>query len=167
MAKLSASHGRRSDRPRIEGCQPKLWLRGHLWELLLLAAFAIALHPPVLTAGGTAPLPSNTDGPMDAGTTMAEMDRIYAEILKRFGDDTRFIEKLQASQNAWRAYRDAHLQALYPADDKTLAYGSAYRHCRQLAIAVLTRERIMHLRQWLQGVEEGEVCAGSRPRRSH
>ena len=103
---------------------------------------------------------------MDARAAITEMDRIYAEILKRFAGDTRFIAKLNAAQNAWQRYREAHLESLYPADDKMLAYGSAYRHCRKIASAALTRERINHLRLWLQGVEEGEVCAGSLPRRS-
>ena len=164
MAKLSTSHRRRSDRPRIEKRKPKRWSPVRFWAPLFLAAFVLAAHAPALTAGGTAPPLPDEDGPMDAGTAVAEMDRIFAEILIRFSDDTRFIEKLKASQKAWRAYRDAHLEALYPADDKMLAYGSAYRHCRQIALAALTSERIKHLRRWLQGVPEGDVCAGSLPR---
>ncbi len=166
MAKLSASHRRRSDRPRIEKRKPKRWSPGRFWAPHYLAAFLVAGHAPALSAGGAAPPLSDVDGPMDADTAVAEMDRILAEILNRFSDDNRFIEKLKASQKAWRAYRDAHLEALYPADDKMLAYGSAYRHCRQIALAELTSERIKYLRRWLQGVPEGDVCAGSLPRES-
>ena len=166
MAKLSASHRRRSDRPRIEKRKPKRWSPVRFWAPLFLAAFVLATDAPALTAGGTAPSLADEDGPMDADTAVAEMDRIFAEILNRFSDDTRFIEKLQASRKAWRAYRDAYLEALYPADDKMLAYGSTYRHCRRIALAELTRERIKHLRKWLQGVPEGEVCTGSLPRKS-
>ena len=162
MAKLSASHRRRSDWLRTARRKPEQRPPARFWALFLLAAFVFATHAPALTAGGTAP-PPGEDGPMDADATVAEMDRILAEILSRFADDTRFIEKLQASQKTWQRYRDAHLEALYPADDKMLAYGSAYRHCRQIALAELTRERIKHLRKWLQGVPEGEVCAGSLP----
>jgi uncharacterized protein YecT (DUF1311 family) len=166
MAKLSSSHPRCSDRPTTAERHQQLFSQARLGVLVLLAAFVLAARPPSLTAGGTGPAPPVTEAPMDAGAAVAEMERIYAEILNRFDDDTRFIAKLQASQKAWQHYRDAHLEALYPADDKMLAYGSAYRHCRQIAIAALTRERIKHLRQWLQGVPEGEVCVGSLPHAS-
>ncbi len=46
---------------------------------------------------------------------------------------------MQPAQKAWQAYRDAQLEALYPVDNKALANGSAYGHCRQMAIAALTR----------------------------
>ncbi len=64
---------------------------------------------------------------------------------------------------AWCRFRDAHIDALYPAENKALAYGSAYQRCRRMAIVALTRQRIEQLRQWMNGVAEGDVCAGSLP----
>ncbi len=165
MAKLTISPRRLQGRPATDERHYQSLSPTRLVAWLLLAVFVLAAHAPALTAGGTAPPPPDENGPMDADA-FAEMDRLYAEILERFGDDTRFIDKLQASQKAWQRYRDAHLEALYPADDKMLEYGSAYRNCRRIALAALTRERIEHLRRWLQGVPEGEVCVGSLPRTS-
>ena len=108
---------------------------------------------------------SPTGEVMTAKAATAEMERIYALILQRFEKDDVFVSKFQASQTAWEQFRDAHLEALYPAQDKRLAYGSVYGRCRQMALAALTRQRIEQLHPWLDGVAEGEVCAGSLPRR--
>jgi hypothetical protein len=35
--------------------------------------------------------------------------------------------------------------------------------CSSLFAEAMTRERIERLRQWIDGVKEGDVCAGSLP----
>jgi uncharacterized protein YecT (DUF1311 family) len=72
-----------------------------------------------------------------------------------------FLQKLKAAQRLWIAFRDAHLESLYPAGDKQLEYGSAYGACRCLALVELTNRRLEELKVWLRGVPEGETCKGS------
>lgn len=88
----------------------------------------------------------------------AELNRVYQAILEKYKDDSLFIEKLRAAQRAWLAYRDAELEAKFPPSD---GHGSVFPMCAAQHKAKLTRERVAKLREWLDGVEEGEVCAGS------
>jgi uncharacterized protein YecT (DUF1311 family) len=90
-----------------------------------------------------------------------ELNKIYAQILQEYKTDAAFVGSMRAAQRAWVAFRDAHLEAMYPGADKQLQYGSAYPMCRCYALAEVTRERAEVLRRWVEGVEEGDVCAGS------
>lgn len=90
-----------------------------------------------------------------------ELNKIYAQILQEYETDAAFLASIRAAQRAWVAYRDAHLEAMYPGANKSLQYGSAYPMCRCYALAEATRERAEVLRRWVNGVEEGDVCAGS------
>ena len=90
-----------------------------------------------------------------------EMNSIYKQILIQYKDDSIFIEKLKVAQRAWLLFRDAHLESLYPEEDKLLYYGSVYPMCRCIILAGLTRKRTEELKLWLTGIEEGEVCGGS------
>ena len=163
MGKLSASQRLYPYRGGAQGFNRGLLPKVRLGGLLLLAALVLAVRPPAISAGGNDTAPPDTTDSMDTRAAVAEMDRLYGEILQRFNSEKVFVEKIRAAQNAWCNYRDAHLEALYPAEDKTLVYGSAYRHCHQIALVDLTLQRIKHLRLWLDGVEEGDICAGSRP----
>lgn len=91
----------------------------------------------------------------------AEMNRLYQQVLKEHSQDRLFSQKLRAAQRAWLAYRDAHLESLYPAADKRLAYGSVYNNCQCLGMIDLTTRRSNDLLRWIQGTKEGDVCAGS------
>ena len=96
----------------------------------------------------------------------AEMNEAYKRILNDYRSDTQFVEKLRAAQRAWLNFRDAYLESLYPERDALSAYGSVNPACRCLVLAELTSERTKALRQWVNGVEEGDVCAGSRKTRN-
>jgi uncharacterized protein YecT (DUF1311 family) len=132
--------------------------------IAFMVVLAAAVNLSIACAGGTNAAPP-TGNVATAKAATAEMERIYGLILQRFEQDGVFVAKFQTAQTAWEQYRDAHLEALYPAQDKRLAYGSVYGRCRQTALAALTRQRIEKLRPWLDGVAEGEVCAGSLPHR--
>jgi uncharacterized protein YecT (DUF1311 family) len=90
-----------------------------------------------------------------------EMNRIYQAILSKHKADQEFLAKLRNAQRAWLAFRDAELEARFPFKDKQSHYGSVYPMCSNMFLVQRTQERIKHLREWLDGVEEGEVCAGS------
>jgi uncharacterized protein YecT (DUF1311 family) len=64
------------------------------------------------------------------------------------------------AQRAWLTFRDAELEAKYPCGDKQSHYGSVCPMRANLFLAQRTQERIQHLREWLDGTEEGDVCAG-------
>ena len=89
----------------------------------------------------------------------AEMNRTYKQILDKYQRDNVFIEKLKTAQRAWIKFRDADLESLYP--NTPSAYGSINPMCRCIALAELTTERTKSLKRWIDGVEEGDVCAGS------
>jgi uncharacterized protein YecT (DUF1311 family) len=101
----------------------------------------------------------------DACAVLAQADEdlnaLYRRILAEYASAPQFTEKLQDAQRAWVAFRDAHLEAVYPAPDKQAEYGSAYPLCRCLAMTELTQARLEDLKHWLTGVPEGEVCRGS------
>lgn len=90
-----------------------------------------------------------------------ELNRVYQAILSEYKADGEFIAKLRRAQHAWLAFRGAELEARFPMQNKQSNYGSAYPMCANLFLARLTKERIKQLRVWLDGVEEGDVCAGS------
>lgn len=91
----------------------------------------------------------------------AELNATYAKIRSEYKDDAAFLEKLQKAQKAWMAFRDAELEALYPAADKAAEYGSVFPMCLCTAQAALTAQRVEQLKRWVDGVEEGDVCSGS------
>lgn len=88
-----------------------------------------------------------------------EMNRAYQTILRDHRDEASFIPALRKAQGAWIRYRDAHLESLYPGDASQ--YGSINPMCRCLQLANITKERTKTLNQWVEGVEGGDVCAGS------
>ncbi|WP_353569991.1 lysozyme inhibitor LprI family protein [Candidatus Albibeggiatoa sp. nov. BB20] len=90
-----------------------------------------------------------------------ELNKIYRKILTTYNDEVEFVKKLKVAQRAWIAFRDAHLETIYPEEDKRFAYGSTYPLCSNNALTELTRQRITQLQQWLTGLPEGDACGGS------
>jgi uncharacterized protein YecT (DUF1311 family) len=100
----------------------------------------------------------------DAYTEVDEqLNSVYKQILREYQSDRNFTEKLKKAQRAWIAYRDAHLDAIYPAGPSE--YGSAHRMCRCMVLTEMTARRVEELRQWIDGLEEGDLCIGSRAMR--
>ena len=87
------------------------------------------------------------------------MNRTYKQVLDKYQRDNVFIEKLKTAQRAWIKFRDADLESLYP--NTPSAHGSINLMCHCIALAELTTERTKSLKRWIDGVEEGDVCAGS------
>jgi uncharacterized protein YecT (DUF1311 family) len=146
---------------------------------LCMAAFALAFGS--IAIAGTAPAPAATaaasgDKCMDNAQSQAAMDacasqslaaadkelnQVYQQVLAKYASDKVFTAKLRTAQKAWVAFRDAELEARYPASDKSLQYGSVYPMCANNELEAMTRKRIEELRAWLKGTQEGDVCAGS------
>jgi uncharacterized protein YecT (DUF1311 family) len=91
------------------------------------------------------------------------MDSVYQQIRKQNADDKVFLDRLDAAQSAWAAFRDAELEAIFPSHPKQAEYGSVYPMCYATWKRKLTIERTRQLKLWVVGVKEGDVCAGSLP----
>lgn len=90
-----------------------------------------------------------------------EMNAVYRKILNENQQDRLFVQKMRAAQRAWVIFRDAHLESIFPAADKRAAYGSVQPMCHCMELEKITHERAKVLKQWDDGIEEGDVCAGS------
>ena len=89
------------------------------------------------------------------------LNAAYQKVLAAHPKDALFSAKFRAAQRAWVAFRDAEIDALFPAKDKPLEYGSVYPMCDCQERTAITLRRIEELDDWLT-VQEGDVCTGSR-----
>ena len=90
-----------------------------------------------------------------------DLNRVYRQILREYAEDAGFIEKLKEAQRAWLAYRDAHVDSVFPGEDKRATYGSVFPMCHCGEMERLTAERTRVLQRWIKGLPEGDVCAGT------
>lgn len=89
-----------------------------------------------------------------------ELNDIYKIIINEYKSDLIFIKNLKSAQRIWITFRDAELKVMYPEREMGY-YGSIYPTCVSIYLEKLTRERIITLKAWIDGVEEGVVCNGS------
>jgi uncharacterized protein YecT (DUF1311 family) len=71
------------------------------------------------------------------------------------------INTVTRAQKVWLTYRDAHIESIYPSEDKASEYRSVYGMCYCTAKKELTEQRTKMLKQWVNGVREGDVYSGS------
>lgn len=80
----------------------------------------------------------------------AELNRIYAKLVSKAEGDPVGVAKIKVAERAWIAYRDAYIDAMYPAKDKQAEYGSVYPMEVDLLRAKLTRQQIAALKELLK-----------------
>ena len=80
----------------------------------------------------------------------AELKRVYSELLSRAKSNSDAVAKIRKAERAWIVYRDAYLDAMYPAKDKQAEYGSMFPMEADLLKARLTRQQIAALRTMLK-----------------
>jgi uncharacterized protein YecT (DUF1311 family) len=90
----------------------------------------------------------------------SELNLTYQKIMKEYKDDTAFTKSLVASEKIWIKFRDAEMKMKYP-DREPGYYGSIQPMCWAIYLTQLTLERTATLKQWLEGIDEGDACAGS------
>lgn len=90
-----------------------------------------------------------------------ELNRTYQQILKEYRTQTVFLQSLKAAQQRWIQFRDAEMQARYPAAKPLFEYGSFFPVCYSNGMEELTKARTKQLRLWLTGIPEGDMCNGS------
>lgn len=89
-----------------------------------------------------------------------ELNAAYQKILKDYSKDPVFIANFKKAQKLWIQFRDAQMKAKYP-DRPAGYYGSVFPMCWSIYLTSLTTERTTALKEWVTGIEEGDVCAGS------
>jgi uncharacterized protein YecT (DUF1311 family) len=89
-----------------------------------------------------------------------ELNSVYNKILKEYKADTVFTKNLKQAQKLWLKLRAAEMEVKYP-DATHRPYGSVLPMCWSMYLTELTKERTTHLRIWIEGIEEGDVCSGS------
>ncbi|MBF0497520.1 MAG: DUF1311 domain-containing protein [Deltaproteobacteria bacterium] len=90
----------------------------------------------------------------------AQLNKVYNLILTEYREQTIFIQKLKIAQRAWVKFRDAQIDAI-EAPESPESVGSADTMCRCIALTKLTDQRTRELKQWLDGIEEGDICNSS------
>src|SRR5690349_2252798 len=87
-----------------------------------------------------------------------ELNSVYKKILMEYKGDTAFIRNFRIAERKWIDWRDAEMNAKYPPSGD---YGSVLPMCWSMYLQGLIEERTHHLKIWLEGTEEGDVCSGS------
>jgi uncharacterized protein YecT (DUF1311 family) len=75
----------------------------------------------------------------------AKRNEAYAKLLSKVSQDQVAVTKVKAAEEAWISYRNAYIDAAYPAKDRTTAYGSAVTVEIDLLIAEVTQDHIKAL----------------------
>ena len=79
-----------------------------------------------------------------------ELNEVYQKLQATTAKDPNTIVKITAAEKAWIAYRDAYLEAMYPAANKLAEYGSSFPAESNLLRVKLTQQQIEALRQLLK-----------------
>jgi uncharacterized protein YecT (DUF1311 family) len=83
----------------------------------------------------------------------AEMNRAYQRLLAKVSTDSNARDKIVSSQRAWLIYRDSYIAAMYPADDKQMAYGTMFPMEVDLLIADMTRSQTKAILELLRNYQ--------------
>lgn len=136
--------------------------------ILLAIGFGLGVFVPlkqnIAQANNETQADMNNQAYQDFKKADDELNKVYNQIVKKYKDDKVFIAKLQKAELAWIKYRDAEIEAIYPEPykDNMMNYGCVYPMCKYMNLTEITKHRIKELKLWLKGIEEGDVCAGSR-----
>jgi uncharacterized protein YecT (DUF1311 family) len=124
-------------------------------QLILMALFCLFTN----TSFGQSQAKMNMDAQKKYEKANEELNAVYDKVLIKYEDNKQFISKLKTAQKMWIKFRDAEIEAKYPAKDGLLEYGSMYPMCWNIYLTDLTNQRIKNLNVWLKGTND--ACAGS------
>ena len=85
----------------------------------------------------------------------ADLNDVYRKLLSKAASRPEALAKIKAAERAWVAYRDAYIDAMYPANDKQAEYGSVYPMEVDLLRAKLTGQQVAALRALLEQYSGG------------
>lgn len=92
----------------------------------------------------------NTCASEEAARADSELNEVYRKVLAQAGKQEEAVVKIKTAERAWVAYRDAYVDAMYPAKDKQAEYGSIYPMEANLLRAKLTQRQVTALKELLQ-----------------
>ena len=84
----------------------------------------------------------------------SELNDVYRLLLSKADKEPGATAKVRAAERVWIQYRDAYLEAMFPAEDKLAYYGSKYPSDFNIVRATLTREQTKKLRELIKQYEE-------------
>jgi len=85
----------------------------------------------------------------EAARVEAELNQVYQKLLSRVASQPEATTKIKTAERAWIAYRDAYMDAMYPAKNKQGEYGSIYPMEADLLRAKLTKRQVTALKELL------------------
>jgi uncharacterized protein YecT (DUF1311 family) len=85
----------------------------------------------------------------EAARNDAELNEVYRKLLSQAASEPEAVAKIKTAE-AWLAYRDAYMDAMYPAKNKQVEYGSIYPMEAALLRAKLTQRQVTALKELLQ-----------------
>ncbi len=86
----------------------------------------------------------------EAARVDAQLNEVYRELLSQAASQPEAIPKIKAAERAWILYRDAYIEAMYPAKDKQAEYGTVYPMEVDLLRARLSQRQVVALKELLQ-----------------
>jgi uncharacterized protein YecT (DUF1311 family) len=86
----------------------------------------------------------------EAARVDAKLYTTYRALLAKVASQPEALVKIKAAEGAWITYRDAYIEATYPAKDKATEYGSIYPLEVALLRAKLTQRQLAALEDMLQ-----------------
>jgi uncharacterized protein YecT (DUF1311 family) len=86
----------------------------------------------------------------EATRTDTELNNVYRTLLSKAGSQQEAVAKIQNAERAWIAYRNAYIDAMYPAKNKQTEYGTMYPMVVALLQAKLMRQQVAALKDLLQ-----------------
>jgi uncharacterized protein YecT (DUF1311 family) len=98
----------------------------------------------------TTQMAMNTCASAEAARADARVNDVYHKLLAAAAKQPEALEKIKDAERAWIAYRDAYVEAMYPAKDKQAEYGSIYLMNVNLLRAKLTERQITEVRELLE-----------------
>jgi uncharacterized protein YecT (DUF1311 family) len=103
----------------------------------------------------TTQMEMNTCAGDEAARVEDRLNDVYQKLLAQASNQVEALAKIKAAERAWVAYRDAYMEAMYPAKDKQVEYGSIYLMEASLLRAKLTERHTTELKELLQQYSEG------------
>jgi uncharacterized protein YecT (DUF1311 family) len=80
----------------------------------------------------------------------SELNKTYRAVLAKTAKQPETAAKIKTAQKSWLVYRDAYLEAMFPAADKQTEYGSIYPMQLALLRSKLTRQQTAALKDLLR-----------------
>jgi len=79
----------------------------------------------------------------------AALNAIYAKVLTAAASEPGAVAKIKTSERTWIRYRAEYMEAMFPAKDKQLNYGSVFPMNHSLVMASLTWRQVDALKTLL------------------